>query len=78
MIGEIHHRDQYPYLFKEWQGVFYVQCPINRAPHTMAFDNSVMGTLRERSGKPKQHQDSTPQLSDCEATVLPMLHSTPQ
>ena len=25
-----------------------MQCPIDRAPHTVAFDNSVMVTLRER------------------------------
>ena len=42
MIGETRHRNQYPTLFEEWQGVFYVQCPIDGAPHTMAFDNPVM------------------------------------
>ena len=42
MIGETRHRDHYPTLFKRWQGIFYVQCPIDRAPHTMAFVNPVM------------------------------------
>ena len=45
-IGETCHRDHYPAIFEECQGVIYVQCPIDRAPHTMAFDNSVIGTLR--------------------------------
>ena len=45
-IGETCHWGHYPTLFEEWQVVFNVQCPIGRAPHTMAFDNSVMGTLR--------------------------------
>ena len=42
MVGETCHRDHYPTPFERWQGVFYVQCPIDRAPHTIAFDNSVM------------------------------------
>ena len=46
-IGETCHRDHYPTLFERWQGVFHVQCPIDRASHTMALDNSVMITLRE-------------------------------
>ena len=45
-IGETCHWDCDPTLFEEWQGVFYVQCPLDRAPHTMVFDNSVMVTPR--------------------------------
>ena len=29
--GEARHQDQYPTLFEEWQGMFYVQCPVDRA-----------------------------------------------
>ena len=74
MIGETHHRDHYPTLFKEWQGVFYGQCPIGRAPHTMAFGNSVMDALRERSGITKAMPGFTPQSADCEATTLPLCY----
>ena len=47
-----------------------MQCPIGRAPHTMAFDNSVMGTLRG----PWQRRDSAQQPAECEARTLPPLH----
>ena len=47
IIGETCHRGHYPTLFKEWQGICYVQC---HTPQTIAFDNSVIVTLRERSG----------------------------
>ena len=40
----------------------------------MAFDNSVMVTLRERPVPPRHHRDSTPQPSDCEATMEPRRH----
>ena len=42
-----------------------MQCPKDRAPHTMAFDGSVMGTLRDGSVKPRQ------QSADCEVRTLP-------
>ena len=41
-----------------------MQCPIGRAPYTMAFDSSVMSTLRGRPVGPRQRQDSTPQSAD--------------
>ena len=56
MIGKTCHWDPYPTLFEEWQGIFYVQCPIARAPHTMAIDYSIMGTVR---GRPSDGQGST-------------------
>ena len=64
-MGKDRHLDLYPTLFEEWKGIFYLQCPKDRAPHTMAFDGSVMGTLREGSVKPRQ------QSADCEVRMLP-------
>ena len=51
-----------------------MQCPIDRTPHTMAFDNSVMVTLRKRPVSPSPHWDSNPQPSDCEALMEPRRH----
>ena len=44
-----------------------MQCPIDRAPHTMAFGISVMGTLRERSVTARA---LIPQSPYCEATTV--------
>ena len=51
-----------------------MQCPIDRAQHTMAFDNSVMGTLRGRLVEPRQRLDSRAQSADCKARMLPRRH----
>ena len=51
-----------------------MQCPIDRAQQAMAFDDSVMGTLRGHPGEPRQRQDSTLQSSDREAIMIPLRH----
>ena len=74
MIGETRHRDHYPTLFERWQGVFHVQCPIYRAPQTMAFVNPVMVHWGKRPVAQGHRRDSTSQPSDCEAMTVPLRH----
>ena len=71
MIGETCHQDHYPTLFEEWQGVLNVQCHIDRAPHTMAFDNSVVITLRKCPSTARAALRLDPQLLDCKARTIP-------
>ena len=55
--GETCHRDLYPTLFEEWQGIFYVQCPTDRAGGSKG--GSVLGVRTPPPfwGNPKLHKE---------------------